>query len=155
MSYSTEHRMENMMTIDLDKLPENVLDDLHSRLEERKNPDKLIREMNARDAFDEYLNWNGITGYTDDFIEALDGIRAASDELPNRVTVMMIGKGKPICAVFEGEDADDEATNAYMTLCQKHFPDFADRCTEMLDNMSETQGEVTICMCPASVINTD
>lgn len=41
-----------------------------------------VIDMNVRLAFDAYLRYNGIIGYTDDIIIALDALRAA--EAPKR-----------------------------------------------------------------------
>lgn len=38
---------------------------------------KNIEGMSVHEAFDRFLTWNGIIGYTSTIIEALDSIRAA------------------------------------------------------------------------------
>ncbi len=57
-------------------LPENVLRDLL----ERGHSLETIAQMSTREAFDEFLNWNGIINYTTLISEALLGIIEANEE---------------------------------------------------------------------------
>lgn len=61
--------------IDVDELEDLVREEIleNASIEELKN-------MSVYEAFDKFLLWNGIFGYTAVIMEALDNIRAASDE---------------------------------------------------------------------------
>ena len=54
-------------------IPDHILDDLHSR----GLNDADIESSTPEHLFNEYLNWNGIIGYGDTFIEAIDSLRSA------------------------------------------------------------------------------
>jgi hypothetical protein len=71
------------------KLPANVERDVREFLSENSidgnsaywdkgttNVDQVIANASVEQLFDWYLTWNGVIGYTADFIAALDGIRA-------------------------------------------------------------------------------
>jgi hypothetical protein len=64
------------MTLKLDQIPPSVLDDLR----EAEFSDTKIARMSPREALDEYLQYNGIIGFTGMIINALDGLRAAAIE---------------------------------------------------------------------------
>lgn len=71
--------------IDVASLPDKVQADLVNYVQD--NPSKFqhesaesaIRNMSPREAVNAYLEWNGISGYTDDFIQAVFGIFAAAE----------------------------------------------------------------------------
>ena len=59
------------MALDIKKLPDWLLNDIR----ERGLSDAQIASMDARNAFREYCNWNGVFGYDGDFynpVHALD-----------------------------------------------------------------------------------
>lgn len=73
--------------LDIDSIPDNVLTDI---LENKELPDDEtgyteVAKLSARDAFDSFLNWNGIIGYTDKLIIALDGLRKSEAETERRL----------------------------------------------------------------------
>jgi hypothetical protein len=72
--------------INVNKLNEDVLDDLEER-------QVVIQDLSAREAFEEYCEWNGIIGYATSLTQALDNIREASDDA-HTVNVIVIQKGK-------------------------------------------------------------
>ena len=53
-----------------DEEPGNVGEDYNQCIE-------MVENLSVFDAFDRFLNWNGIIGYTSTIIKALDSIRAA------------------------------------------------------------------------------
>lgn len=73
--------------LDVSKIPKTVLDDILSNLgvdedssdKERGRVTEKVEAMDVYDAFDCFLTWNGIMGYTSMIINALDGLRAAKD----------------------------------------------------------------------------
>jgi len=54
-------------------IPEHILDDLYSR----GLSDFDIENSTPSKLFDEYLRWNGFSGYAGDFISAIDSLRVA------------------------------------------------------------------------------
>lgn len=62
------------MALNLDRIPTDVLDDLLERVDDDRDK---IAQMSVREAFNEWLVWNGIIGYTRKIISALDNLRAA------------------------------------------------------------------------------
>lgn len=62
-------------------IPDNVLDDIASNMGLEDNLDKartLIADMSPVEAFEKFLLWHGIQGYTYQIIEALDSLRRVS-----------------------------------------------------------------------------
>jgi hypothetical protein len=60
-------------------LPSNVDSDIREFLEENRphdDADFVMENSTVEELFDMYLTWNGVIGYTSQFIAALDGIRA-------------------------------------------------------------------------------
>jgi len=60
-------------------LPFNVDSDIREFLEENRphdDADFVMENSTVEELFDMYLTWNGVIGYTSQFIAALDGIRA-------------------------------------------------------------------------------
>ena len=71
------------LKLEASKLPSNVLSDVREFLVENRydvktndDADFVIQNSTVEELFDYYLVWNGIIGFTGQFIEALDGIRA-------------------------------------------------------------------------------
>lgn len=70
-------------------LPDSVQSDLRDRYRENNEDfegedealnillEERYRGMAPRDVLDEYLEWNGVIGYTGDFLRAVQGIRRA------------------------------------------------------------------------------
>jgi len=54
-------------------IPEHILDDLYNR----GLSDSDIENSTPIKLFDEYLGWNGFTGYAVDFVDAIDSLRSA------------------------------------------------------------------------------
>jgi hypothetical protein len=55
-------------------VPEHVMEDLRERRDldcMDESQDKEILKMDGREFLNEWLNWNGIIGYTDDIIEVV------------------------------------------------------------------------------------
>lgn len=64
-------------------LDDEVRESILSNLDLCSEPDfeeglRHINNMTTFEAFNRYLNWHGIIGYTDRIIQALDNIRAAN-----------------------------------------------------------------------------
>ena len=71
-----------MNKIDFNKLPKAVNSAVKEALSDRfgnanEEIEKYLSILSVREIFEIYLRWIGIVGYTEDIIEALDGIRAA------------------------------------------------------------------------------
>ena len=73
--------------IDIDALEDKTLSDIlnntnfdETTLEGQEEIMADLRNSSDRELMDKFLNWNGIIGYTDTIIDALDDIRAASDQ---------------------------------------------------------------------------
>lgn len=62
-----------------DEVRESILSnlDLHAEADFEAGC-RVINHMTTYEAFNKYLNWHGIIGYTDRIIQALDNIRAAN-----------------------------------------------------------------------------
>lgn len=58
--------------IDVDELEDNVREDLLEDLDVEE-----IKPLSVYEAFDRFLTWNGIIGYTAVIMDALDNIRRA------------------------------------------------------------------------------
>jgi hypothetical protein len=73
--------------IDVNKLPEDVQSDLFDEAGGDYNVE-TAKHWSVREMFEKWLGWHGIIGYTDQIMEALDGIRAAEvkDDEDNKVT---------------------------------------------------------------------
>lgn len=70
--------------LDLTKLPPQVLDDLKAGWDYAAKPParqaqiiKNIEDLSVEEAFESFLRYNGIIGFSFKIISALDGIRAA------------------------------------------------------------------------------
>jgi hypothetical protein len=73
--------------IDADNLDDGVLNDICFNMgmksedwDDDKKVEKYlnkVKTLNVRDALDKYLTWNGIIGFTDDIIRAIDNIRSS------------------------------------------------------------------------------
>lgn len=59
--------------MDISRIPTYILSNLH----ERGHTDEQIATMTPEEALDEFLNWEGIIGYTGRIVGALDALRAA------------------------------------------------------------------------------
>ncbi len=79
--------------VDPESLPSDVMRDACRNMgidpdendENWKKASKLISSMTAYEVFDRYLRWNGMIGFTDSIIEAMDGIEDAAcdqEEVP-------------------------------------------------------------------------
>ena len=73
--------------IDIDALEDKTLSDILNNTNfDETTPEGQeeimadLRNSSDRELMDKFLNWNGIIGYTDTIIDALDDIRAASDQ---------------------------------------------------------------------------
>ncbi len=66
-------------------IPDQVLTDILDNLELPDNEESYakVAKLSARDAFDKFLTWHGIIGYTDKIIAALDGCRYAEQQQPD------------------------------------------------------------------------
>lgn len=73
------------MGLNPDLIPANVLKDLF----ERDLTTDDVSSLSAADAFEHYLEWNGIIGYARSITEALDGLRDADPEQAARKTFMV------------------------------------------------------------------
>jgi hypothetical protein len=78
----------------LDKLPSYVLSSIKNALDYDEASDTeqaeiltKLRHSSVNEIFDYYLSWNGILGYTEQFIEALDSIRKAQE--PNDTDLLV------------------------------------------------------------------
>ncbi|GEM_PF-561592 len=62
--------------MDISTLPENVLDDLldYFLSNDAENPEEKVKELTKLEAFNTWLSYHGIIGYTDDILEAVSGI---------------------------------------------------------------------------------
>lgn len=72
--------------IDIDALEDKTLSDILNNTNfDETTPEGQeeimadLRNSSDRELMDKFLNWNGIIGYTDTIIDALDDIRAAAD----------------------------------------------------------------------------
>lgn len=63
--------------LNLALLPDDVIEDLREN-----HSDEQIQQMSVNEAFDRFLDWNGIIGYGTMIRQALDGIRLASVQQP-------------------------------------------------------------------------
>ena len=59
--------------MEISLIPEHILDDLYNR----GLSDSDIENSTPAKLFDEYLRWNGFSGYAGDFILAIDSLRVA------------------------------------------------------------------------------
>lgn len=66
-----------------------------------------LKHMSVREAFEAYLTWHGIIGYTEILIETLDNIRAA--EIKDK-THLTLNKGHIIDCWHEGSKSYYRAT---------------------------------------------
>jgi hypothetical protein len=72
--------------MNVDYLEDNVREDILSSLGLKAEKDfdegvKLISKMTRYEAFDYFLRWNGIIGYTKMIVTALDNIREADNHI--------------------------------------------------------------------------
>ena len=77
--------------IDLEKLPTHILGALRKRHgveDDDTSEDAAIAQMCAEEAFCEYCNWHGLLGWGLRLANALDLIRAASDEVSPEVIAL-------------------------------------------------------------------
>ncbi|PKY11759.1 hypothetical protein B1757_02915 [Acidithiobacillus marinus] len=72
--------------MDVNEIPDEVLTDIMRNMGYEPDGESDIQayldeigKMDVRTAFNKYLSWQGIIGYTDDIIAALDGIRSAEN----------------------------------------------------------------------------
>lgn len=63
--------------IDFDKLPSRVRSDLLDFCGENRYPWVRYAMMSDAEILDDYLVWNGIIGYSENIVAAVDGIRKA------------------------------------------------------------------------------
>jgi hypothetical protein len=74
-------------TLALEQKAPNVVNDLVEALGEPDTPEERLRlklkiiDMNVHQAFDMYLRYNGIIGFTQDIIDALDALRACESNI--------------------------------------------------------------------------
>lgn len=68
----------------LDKIPPRILKNLVDTLIENtwsikteSDARAAMQHMSANELFEMWLNWNGIIGYTEMIVEAIDSLRAA------------------------------------------------------------------------------
>ena len=62
--------------MEISLIPEHILDDLYSR----GLCDAEIESSTPSKLFDEYLRWNGFSGWADGFIDAIDSLRTAQKD---------------------------------------------------------------------------
>jgi hypothetical protein len=65
--------------LDPNELSDKVMENLCNRLEDLSEDKQLerIKGMSTQEAFDEFLKWEGIIGYTNMLIKAYESIKAA------------------------------------------------------------------------------
>jgi hypothetical protein len=61
--------------LDINEIPDNVLSDIMENRETELESD--VEQFSPQEAFDYFLTWNGIMGYTGMILEAVDGLEAA------------------------------------------------------------------------------
>ena len=63
------------------RIPKNLVDTLIENtwsIKTESDARATMQHMSANELFEMWLNWNGIIGYTETIIEAIDSIRAAN-----------------------------------------------------------------------------
>ena len=65
--------------LDVNYIPDEVLTSIlrNKELDESDESYALVSKLSVHEAFNSYLTWKGIIGFTTDFIAALDGLRQA------------------------------------------------------------------------------
>ena len=64
--------------IDVDELDDEVREAIMSNLD--TDDVEAVKPLSVYEAFDRFLTWNGIIGYTAVIMDALDNIREAGDD---------------------------------------------------------------------------
>ena len=65
--------------MNINKIPKHILEDIQNR----GNSTDSIEAMTPEEAFYEFCQWNGLSGWADTLIEALDSLRKAALEKTN------------------------------------------------------------------------
>lgn len=94
--------------LDVEVLPDNVLSDILENLESEDPGDVAV--LSAGEAFDRFLIWNGIMGYTGTIISAINGIRIAE-------TTQALRAAKDIETVLRALDQHGHMGDHTLKLC--------------------------------------